>query len=63
VNPRNDEYYVCEGVSRDEILERCQISPAEFDQVLQDRYSLNIIEVNKDCYAFFPMIDLYELID
>ena len=43
VNPANDSYYVCEGISREDLIQKCQVSSGEFDKLAQDCYSLSLI--------------------
>lgn len=65
VNLKNDEYYLNEGISRAEMLVKCQISEGEFDKLISgpSKYELRIIEVSEQRYAYISDSELYDLFD
>ena len=69
VNPVNSTYFMNVGVSRSELINRCQVSEKELDHLLQsdERFHLFTIEVlsvdGEQRYAYFQPELLYDLID
>jgi hypothetical protein len=65
VNTKDDTYYINEGISREEIIYKCQISEAEFDSLVngKGKNELRIVEVSQNRYAYFSDIEIYDLFD
>jgi hypothetical protein len=65
ITPKNYEYYLAEGLSKEEILAQCQISEKELDLVLSSdkALELQLIEVHPGRYGYIESEDLWTLID